>query len=103
MENEEEEESCREGDQMAAQWDEEQTLEEILERRRVEGRKVQLEAMQNAPELFVHERMSQGIDVKGIKEKKKVLEWSMEEMKETLGIAVEEDTEEVKIERSEPE
>ena len=31
IENEEEEESWREGDQMAAQWDEEQKQEEILE------------------------------------------------------------------------
>ena len=32
IENEEEEEGWREGDQMAAQWDEEQKLEEILQR-----------------------------------------------------------------------
>ena len=37
IENEEEDISWREGDQMAAQWDEEQTLEEILDRRRMEG------------------------------------------------------------------
>ena len=36
----------------------------------MEGIPVQLEVMQNVPELFVHERMSQGIGVKG-KEKKK--------------------------------
>ena len=46
-------------------------------------------------ELFVQERMSQGIGVKG-KEKKKVSGWSREEMKEKRSIAVEEDTEEVK-------
>ena len=37
IENEEEEESWRERDQSAAQWDEEQKLEEILEQRRMEG------------------------------------------------------------------
>ena len=37
IEHEEEEASWQEGDQMAAQWDEEQILEEILERRRMEG------------------------------------------------------------------
>ena len=54
IENEEENESWREGDQMAAQWDEEQKLEDILERRRTEGSPVQLEVMHNATELFVH-------------------------------------------------
>ena len=46
IENEEEEESWQEGVQMAAQWDEEQKLEEILERRRMEGRSLQWEVMQ---------------------------------------------------------
>ena len=95
-ENGEEEESWQERDQIAAPWDEEQKFEEILEQRRMEGSPVQLEVMQNVPELFVHERMSQGIAVKGIKEKKKVPGWSVEEMKEKLSIAVEEDAEEVK-------
>ena len=54
IENEEENESWREGDQMAAQWDEEQKLEDILERRRTEGSPVQLEVMHNATELFVN-------------------------------------------------
>ena len=80
IENEEEEESWQEGDQVA-QWDEEHKLEEILERTRMEGSTVQLDGMQNVLELFVQERMSQGIGVKG-KEKKKVFRWSMEEMKE---------------------
>ena len=71
-------------------------MEEILKRRRMEGSSVQLDVMQNALELFVHERMSQGIGAKGIKEKKKVLGWSMEEMKEKLSIAVAEDTGEEK-------
>ena len=95
-ENEEEKESWQERDQMAARWDEEQKLGEILEGRRMEGSPVQFEVMQNVPELLVHERMSQGIGVKGIKEKKKVSGWSMEEMKEKLSIAVEEESEEVK-------
>ena len=38
----EEEESWRERDQIAAQWDEEQQLEEILEQRRMEGSSLQL-------------------------------------------------------------
>ena len=37
IENEEEEESWQEGDQMAEQWEEEQHLEDIVERRRMEG------------------------------------------------------------------
>ena len=37
IENEEEEESWQEGDQMAEQWEEEQHLEEVVERRRMEG------------------------------------------------------------------
>ena len=47
---EEEEESWRERDQMAAQWEEEQKLEEILEQRRMEGSSVQLEVMRNVLE-----------------------------------------------------
>ena len=46
IENEGEEERWQEGVQMAAQWDEEQKLEEILERRRMEGRSLQWEVMQ---------------------------------------------------------
>ena len=53
IENEEEEESWREGDQVAAQWDEEQKLEDFLERRRMDGSSLQLEKMQNLHELFV--------------------------------------------------
>ena len=67
---------------MAAQRDEEQKLEEILERRRIEGSSLKLEIMQKVPELVVHERMSQGKGVKGRKEKKIVQGWSIEEMKE---------------------
>ena len=81
---------------MAAQWDEEQKLEEILERRRMKGSSLKLEVMQNVPELVVHERMSQGKGVKGLKEKKKVPGWSVEEMKEKPNIAVVEDTEEMR-------
>ena len=68
----EEEESWREGDQMAVHWDEEQKLEEIWERRRIEGSSLKLEVMQKVPELVVHERMSQGKGVKGLEEKKRV-------------------------------
>ena len=45
---------------MAAKWDEEPRLEESLERRRKDGSPMQLKVMQNMPELFVHERMSEG-------------------------------------------
>ena len=51
IENEEEEESWREGEQMAAQRDEEQNLEETLERRRMEGSSLQLKVMQKGPTL----------------------------------------------------
>ena len=57
---------------MEVQWDEEQRLEEILERRRMEGSPLQPEVMQKVPELVVQERMSHGKCVKGFKEKKKV-------------------------------
>ena len=63
IENDEEVESWQERDQMAAQWQEEQKMEDILERRRMEGSPVQFEAVQNMPEFFVHERMSQGTGV----------------------------------------
>ena len=46
----------------------------------MEGSSLQLEVMQKAPVLVVHEHMSQGKGVKGIKEKKKVSGWSTEEM-----------------------
>ena len=88
-EEEEEEEDWQEGDQMAAPWDEEQKLEEILERRKMEGSSLQLEVMQKAPMLVVQERMSQGEGVKGLKEKKKVTGWSTEEMKEKPNISLE--------------
>ena len=81
---------------MAAQWDEEQKLEEIVERKRIEGNSLKLEVMQKVPELVVHERMSQGKRVKGLKEKKKVPGWSMEEMKEEPHVVVLEDTEEMR-------
>ena len=85
MENEEEEESWREGDRMPAQWEEEEKLEEIVERRRI----------QKVAELVVQKRVSHGKGVKGPKEKKRVPGWSIEEMKEKPNIAVE-DTEEMK-------
>ena len=96
IENEEEEESWREGDQMAAEWDEEEKLEDILERRRMEGSSLQSDVMRKVPEQVVHERMSQGKGVKGFKEKKTVPGWSVEEMKEKPDIAVEEDAEDMR-------
>ena len=53
-------ESWQEGDQMAAQREEEQELEEIMERRRMEGSSLQLNVMQQVSELVANERMSQG-------------------------------------------
>ena len=50
---------------MAAQWDEEQKPKEIVERRRIEGRSLKLEVMQQVPEPVVHECMSQGKGVEG--------------------------------------
>ena len=67
----EEEESGREGDQMVAQWEEEQKLEEIVERRRTEGSSFKLEVMQKVLELAVHERMSQGKGVNGSKRRRR--------------------------------
>ena len=81
---------------MAAQWEEAAKTGGDRGTKRMEGSPVQLEVMQHVPELVVHERMSQGIGVKGIKEKKKVSGWSIEKMKEQLSIAVKENTEEVK-------
>ena len=72
IENEEEEESWQEKDQLAAQWDEEQKLEEILKQSGMEGSLGQFEVMRRVLEPVVHERMSQGERVKGLKEKKKV-------------------------------
>ena len=92
IENEEEEESWREGVHMAAQWDEEQTLEETLQRRRMEGSSLQLEVTQKVLELVVQERMLQGKGVKVFKEKKIVPGLSIEKQ----NIAVEEDTEEIR-------
>ena len=81
-EEDEEEKGWQEEDQTAEEWDEEQKLEEILDRTWMKGNSLQLEVMQKAPELVVHERMSQGKGVKCIKEKKRVTGWSSEEMKE---------------------
>ena len=97
IENEEEgEESWQEGDQM----EEEQHLDDLIERRRMEGSSLKLDVMQKFPELVVNKRMSQGEQGKATKEKKKVPGWSFEEMKERPNIAVEEDTVEMKRWRS---
>ena len=44
----------------------------------------------------MHERMSQGKGVKGLKDKKKVPGWSIEEIEEKPNIAEVEDTEEMR-------
>ena len=66
---------------MAEQWEEEQHLEEIVERRRrMEGSSLKLGVIQKVPELVVNERMSQGERVKNPKVMK-VPGWSIEAMK----------------------
>ena len=55
---EEEEESWQEGHQMAEQCEEEQHLENIVERRRMEGSSSKLDVIQKIRELVVIERMS---------------------------------------------
>ena len=45
---------------MAEQWEEEQTLEEIMERIRMAGSSFQLDAMQRVPKFVVNEHMLQG-------------------------------------------
>ena len=79
--------------QMGMQWEEDEKLEETLERRRMEGSSWQVEVMQNVSELVVHERMFQG--EKLTKEQKKVKGWSVEEMKEKANSRLEIDTEEM--------
>ena len=66
----------------------EQKLEDILERRRIEGSFLKLEVMQKVLELVVHESMSKGKGVKGLREKKI---WPIEEMKEKPNIFMVED------------
>ena len=80
-EEEEEEDDWQKEDQMGRQWDEDEKLEEFLERRRMEGSSLQVEVMKNVPELVVHERMSWVEKTKCPKEKKKVKGWSTEEVK----------------------
>ena len=96
----EEGEGWQEGDQMARQWEEEQHLDDLIERRRMEGSSLKLDTMQKVTELVVNKRMSQGEKEKYTKEKKKVPGLFIEEMKERPNIAVKEDTEEMKRWRS---
>ena len=81
---------------MAGQWEEEQQLDDLIERRRMKGSSLKLDVMQKVPELVVYKRMSQGEKGEDTKEKKKVPGWSIEEVKEGPNIAVEEETEEMK-------
>ena len=75
-------------------------MDDLIERRRIEGSSLKLDVMQKVPELVVNKRTSQGEKEKDTKEKKKVPGWSIEEMKERPNIAVEVDTEEMKRWRS---
>ena len=96
IEEEEEEEYWQKENQMEVQSAEEAKLEESLERRRMAGSSLQAEVMQNIPELVVHERMSQGEEVRGTSEKKKVKGWSTEDMVDKPNSLMEEDTEEMR-------
>ena len=78
------------------QWDEEQKLEEMLERRRMEGNSLQLEVMQKALEFVVHERMSQGEEGKCTEEPKTLKIWSIEEMQGKPSSSLAVDTEEMR-------
>ena len=93
IENEVEDESWRASDQMAAKWEEEQKLEEIVEQRRIEGDPLKVKVMRQAPELVVYERMSPGEGVRGPKEKKKSL---LKKMKEKPDAEKVEDAEELR-------
>ena len=68
---------------MEVRWAEDEKLEEVLERRRMEGNSLQAEVTQKVSELVVHEHMSQGKKVKCTREKK-VKGWPTEEMKAAL-------------------
>ena len=62
IENEEEDEEEEHGqkeDQVEVQWAEDEKLEEVLDRRRMEGNSLQAEVTQKVAELVVHEHMSQ--------------------------------------------
>ena len=66
--------------QMEVQWTEDERVENILERRRMEGGSLQAEVVQKVPELVVHERMLQGEKAGGTRERMKVQGCSTEEM-----------------------
>ena len=63
MKKEEEEDDWEKENQMEVQWSEDEKLEEILERRRMEGSSLQPDVLQKVPELVVLERRSQGTKV----------------------------------------
>ena len=94
-EKEEEEDDWEKENQMEVQRDEDHKLEEILGQRSMEGSTLQLDVMQKAPELAVHERMTKGEEVKCTKEKKQVKGCSTEEMRDKVNSHVEIDTEEM--------
>ena len=100
IENEEQEESWQEGDQMAEQWEEEQHLEDVVERRRVEGSSLNSDVIPKVLELLANERMFHGQKVKNIQAKRKVPAWSIEQMKDRTNFAEEEDAEDLNRWRS---
>ena len=77
---------------MEVQWAEYLRLEESLERRRMEGNSLRVGVAKKVPEFVVHERMSQGKEVRGTNDKKQVKGWSTEEMKDKPNSLLEEDT-----------
>ena len=92
--------SVRLVDGMLQPGDEDEKLEEGMERRRAEGGSFQAEISQQVPELVVQERVSQSRKVKVTEENKKVRGWSTEEMKEKPNRSLEEDTGELTKSRS---
>ena len=60
IEEEEDEDDWQKENQMEGQWAEDEKLEEILARRRMERSSLQCQVMQKVPELVLHEPMSQG-------------------------------------------
>ena len=59
----------------------------------MEGSSLQAEVVQKVHEVVVHERVSQGEEVRGTNETKKVKGWSTEEMKDKANSLLEDDTE----------
>ena len=77
---------------MEVQWAEDEKFEETWDQRSMAGSTKQAEVMPKVPELVVHDRMSQGEEMRGTKAKKKVIGWSAEEMRDKPNSPLKEDT-----------